>query len=272
MSELSAMQPQDLSDPNESKVTQEKLEKLYRQCYITLGGTSIDVHLEDEDYETAFTMAVEVYRDMSSRSVYQTYGSLKTEPSISIYHLNERIDNVVKINRTRGLFGGAAGATGGFESFGAATANTLLRGGMGSNSGAVDLVTYDFMLQYQETLDRLFAREIHFVFRNDSHTLLLTQIPRHDEVILLDMRILKSINELLSDHWSNRWLREYTLAHMRIIWGSKVGFFATLPGAQGGTTTRAESMIQQGEADKQRLEDDLLLNSDSAEIPMPVRG
>lgn len=249
-----------------------KIDRLFYQCNIELGGSSIPVHLEDPDYIFSFEKAVDVYRSMSSRSVVQTYGFLELQPTQSVYVLNERIDLVQRIYRGRGLFGGVGSGSGAFESFGAATANTLLRGGINPNAATVNLATYDFLLQYEETLARLFARELHFVYRNETHTLILTQVPRYNETVAMKVSVLKSFSELLDDHWSKNWLQKYTLAKCRIILGEKYSLFATMPGAQGGTVLKGEALKQQGQQDIEKLEQELLEYGDSMDIQMPVRG
>ncbi len=123
-------QEPDDADILTSEEAKKRLEKLFYDNYILLGGSNIEVHLEDEDYDTCFRSAVDTYRQMSSNSVYKSYGFLTLKAAQSTYVLNERIDNVLKISRSRSLFGGALGGSGAFESFGAATANTLLRGGL----------------------------------------------------------------------------------------------------------------------------------------------
>ena len=186
--------------------------------------------------------------------------------------MDERVDNVIQIWRARGLFGGASGGSGAFESFGAATANTLLRGGIGQNGAAFDLVSYDLVLQYQETLDRLFVRELQFVFRTETNTIFLLQIPFQDEEVLIESMVLKSYEQLMRDHYARRWLQEYHLAVMKTILGEKYRIFATIPGAQGGTTMKGEQLVSEGIQDRQRLEDDLLLYIDGPMVPQPIRG
>jgi hypothetical protein len=209
---------------------------------------------------------------MGSGSVYKAWTVIHTSPTVQEYIMDERVDNVIKIWRSRGLFGGQAGGSGAFESFGAATANTLLRGGIGQNGASFDLVSYDLVLQYQETLDRLFAREMQFVFRTEANSLYLLQIPNAPEEILVESMVLKSYIELLKDHYAARWLRDYHLAEMKIMLGEKYRVFATIPGAQGGTTMKGEQLVGEGIQDKQRLEDDLLLYVDGGMVPQPIRG
>ena len=252
--------------------THRLLERMYHDNFIRLGGSSIPVHLEDDDYSVAWRMAVDCYRQMGSGSVYKAWTVIHTSPRIQEYIMDERVDNVIKIWRSRGLFGGQAGGSGAFESFGAATANTLLRGGIGQNGASFDLVSYDLVLQYQETLDRLFAREMQFVFRTEANSLYLLQVPQAPEEILVESMVLKSYIELLKDHFAAHWLRDYHLAEMKIILGEKYRVFATIPGAQGGTTMKGEQLVSEGIQDKQRLEDDLLLYVDGGMVPQPIRG
>ena len=70
MSDLELSQQADGLDANADPETTQKLERLFKQCHTLLGGSSIDVHLEDEDYDVAFDKAVQIYRNFSSRSVY----------------------------------------------------------------------------------------------------------------------------------------------------------------------------------------------------------
>lgn len=265
-------QEPDDSDLIESEETHKRLNKLFYDNYILLGGSNIEVHLEDEDYDTSFRSAVDTYRQVGGGSVYKSYGFLKLDRARSVYVLNERIDNVLKISRSRSLFGGAAGGSGAFESFGAATANTLLRGGLGQNGAAFDLVSYDLVMQYQETLNRLFVNEMHFVFRPETNTLLITQAPNVEETVILTVYVLKSYEELLRDHFAYRWLRKYTLAEMKSILAEKYRLFSTMPGAQGGTVMKGEQLQSESIQEKEQLEGDLLLYIDGTEVPQAIRG
>jgi hypothetical protein len=271
MADAELLQPSDQA--TNGPETHRLLERVYKENFIRLGGSSIDVHLEDDDYTVAWNRAVDLYRQMGGGSVYRAYSALQLLPTVQEYTLDERVSGVVRIWRSRGLFGGDSGGTGAFESFGAATANTLLRGGIGQNGAAFDLVSYDLVLSYQETLDRLFVREIQFIWRPETSSIFLLQIPSSaQEQVVIETWVLKSFYELLKDHFARRWLQEYHLAEMKTILGEKYRIFATLPGAQGGTTLKGESLVAESLQDKQRLEDDLLLYVDAPMVPMPIRG
>jgi len=270
---MSAFEPVQMPDHElASPEAHKRYEKLCYKNFVKLGGTNIEVHLEDDDYQTGFENAVGIYRRSSERSTFRSYGVLQLEIGKQEYVLDEKIDNIVNIWRqSNQIFGDRTGG-GQFEPFGAATAHLLLRGSIGQNGYGYDLVSYDLALQYQQTLDRLFARHLHFKYRNETSTLFLTQTVDSPEIVLLEAAFLKSYEELLKDHFAYEWLREYQLAELRIILGEKYSLFSTMPGAQGGTVMKGDALKTQGEEDKQRLEDDLLLYVDSSEIPQPIRG
>lgn len=252
--------------------TAKKLENMFYWCHVRLGGTSIPVQLEDDDYKVAFEEALGLYRTRSSRSVWETYCFLELKARQTQYTLDRRIDSVFRILRNRGF--GAIGAAGsGFESFGAATINALLRGGLsGSASGGFNLTTYEFAMQHQELIERLFATEIHFNFRADNSQLYIYQVPQGDELVALQCSVLKSIDEVMNDNSAMQWLRRYTLAVCKTILGEKLSLFATLPGALGGSTTKGDTIRQQGELEKEKLEQEILDFADNSSIPLIVRG
>jgi hypothetical protein len=268
MADAFLLEPSEISELNERGM--KKLERLFFHCNTLLGGLSIPVQLERTDYMFTFESALNMYRTRSSRSINQTFGFLDLQIGQSSYQLHERVDVVKKINRSGGAFGGI-GQIGGFESFGAATANTILRGATGG-AGAIDLPTFDFFAQYQETLARIFATEINFHFRPENNSLVIHQVPKRIETVMLELSVLKTVDELLNDHWAYNWLQQYTLAVSKTVLGEKLSLFATVAGPQGGTVTKGEQLKQAGHDEMIYLEDELMNWGDSGDIPLPIRG
>lgn len=252
---------------------QKKLERLFYMCNTLLGGNSIPVQLEREDYMVGFEKALNIYRSRSARSVNQTYAFLRPVPGQSHYVLNERVDVVKKITRTGGPWAGI-GSYGEFEPFGASTANIILRGGLGADGSMLDIATYEFMTQYDETLSRIFAREIGFRYFVESHTLEIYQMPTHDEMYLLHISLLKTCDELLTDHWAFDWLQKYTHAVVMGILGEKYSLFANAPGPQGGTIMKGPELKTESARLMKEYEDDLLVGvtGDSGDVFFGIRG
>lgn len=247
-----------------------KLEHLMLHCDRMLGGASIPVHLESEDYAFAFQSALNTYRARSTGSIRRSYGLLKTTEGKTEYVVPKEVDVIEKINRTRGGFGGI-GAAGDFESFGAATIHTLLRG-VANGLGGLDIATFDALAQYQETLGRIFARNVNFQFQSERNRLLLYYTPEAEEFLLLEVSVLKTVDELLDNHWAYDWLQRYTLAVSKTVLGEKYSLINAIPGPSGGTFMKGDSLKEAGRQEIEQLLDELMDYGDTDNIPLPMRG
>ena len=97
---MSAFEPVQMPDHElASPEARKRYEKLCYKNFVKLGGTNIEVHLEDDDFQTGFENAVGIYRRSSERSTFRSYGVLQLEMGRQEYVLDEKIDNVVNIWR-----------------------------------------------------------------------------------------------------------------------------------------------------------------------------
>ncbi len=258
-----------------TKEGQGRYERVCRDIFILLGGASVDVELEEEDFEVAFRTTVDAYRNTSRRSVYECYGMLTLFAGVQQYTLNSRVDNVMRIFRNRGFSTTGLG-TSAFDPISAAFMQGILRGGGsgigGAPGSAGDLVTYFLSMQQLNLLEKLFARDMNFTYRNETNLLQIMSYPQANEIVAVHCSVIKTYDELLKDHFAIRFIRDYMLATCRIIFGEKLTLFSTLPGAQGGIQTKGQELKQQGTQDQQTLMDRLLENDDSGMIAFPTRG
>ncbi len=254
--------------------TQKRLESMFYQINTNLGGTSIEVDLNDSDYQIAFKNALDEYRYTSSRSFGYTYGNLILEPTVQHYILNKRVASVQQIFRNRGLTLGAA--NGSFDPFGQAMLNSVLSGnaniGGTGGGGAFNLPSYETFVQYTGLMNKMFARTIGFRYNRGTNVLTLYQSPRTQEMVAIQVSVDKTLEELVDDPQCWNWLRQYTEAQARLILGEKYTIFATLPGAQGGATLKGTQLLQQGKEEVERLRLSLQEYADGGEIAYPVRG
>lgn len=249
----------------ESVEKNRKLESLFYTVFTMLGGQKIRVELNDTDWNVCFNQALSVFRALSSRSVYEAHGFLKMKPNVQTYVVHEAIDNVVQVYRKRAIFGMGAG----FDYFAQVSAN-LVYPGYGPG-GYMGIASYDLSMQYEETLARLFAREPQFSFRPENHTItfLSTQFGV-DEIVVLRCYVLKTISELLADHWAELWLRKYTAAFAKTILGQMRSKFGNAPGAQGGLQLNGERMLEQGEKEIEALEKEIEDMKDGSAPAYPI--
>jgi len=260
---------------NLTREGQNRYERVCRDIFIMLGGSSIEVELESEDYEVAFRQTVDLYRSASRNSIYDCYGMMTLFPGVQQYILNERVDNVLKIWRNRG-FSTTGTGTSSFDPISQAFMQGILRGGGsgfgGAPGGAGDLVTYFMSMQQLNMLEKLFARDINFNFRPETHMLQIMTYPHAMEIVGVQCSVLKTYDELLNNHFALRFIRDYMMATCRIILGEKLTIFSTLPGAQGGVQTKGAELKHQGLQDQIAVVDRLYEADDSGNIAFPTRG
>jgi hypothetical protein len=224
----------------ESLPKNQKLEEFFYGINLSLGGDGIEIDLSDNDYRFAFNRALGEYRNSSTRSIYESYGFLNVSPNVQTYHIHRAVDNVMQIHRKRALFDSN---NTGFDYFSQIAAGMIYPGAQ--PGGYMGIATYDFALQYEETLNRLFARDVRFQYYSWNQTLYLQQVPRSHEMYVLRCAVMKTIQELLDDHWSYLWLQKYTTAQAKQILSNKWGKLAQLPGAQGGVQYNWQKMAQE---------------------------
>jgi hypothetical protein len=62
---------------------------------------------------------------------------------------------------------------------------------------------------------------------------------------------------LFKDIYSKPWIRDYTLAVCKIMLGEARSKFGQIAGPQGGTTLNGADLKNQGQAEMERLEEDI---------------
>lgn len=260
-----------LSEPTSTPIQRNKrtVEDLYSHVNTMLGGTSIETHLEQDDFDAALDEALHQYRAHSVNSVKFGWYSLYLEPGKQLYRLPHFVDEVRRLARLRGGVLGTAG----YEPFSAAYVQQVLTPLTGSGGGTGgDIATYEALADYQELLGRMFGEFITYSFERNRKDLLIDRLPRSPEVIGVEVSVTRPIEDLINDATSYRWLRSYTEACCRTILGEKLSRFAALPGPQGATSLNGDKLSTQGSDMKKDLMEQLLNWEDGGEPAMPFWG
>lgn len=224
----------------ESLPKNQKLEEFFYGVNLHLGGDGIELDLSDNDYRYCFNRAMNEMRAISTRSIYESYGFLHLEPNVQIYRLHRAIDNVIGVYRKRALFDSN---NTGFDYFSQIAAGMIYPGSQ--PGGYLGIATYDYALQYEQVLNRLFARELRYQYYNWNQTLFIQQVPRDKEMVIMRCAVMKTIQELLDDHWSFLWLQKFTIALAKGILAAKWGKLPQVPGAMGGVQLNWQKLAQE---------------------------
>ncbi len=228
-------------------------DELTKEIELRLGGQMVDVELDPEHYDLAIKKSFEKYRQKSENSVEEAFVVLEMKEDIQEYTLPTEIIEVRDIlTRTSGT---NASSGNDFEPFEAAYLNTyLLAGGR-----AGGLATFDALQQHRETLGRMFGSEYLFTWNVRNHKLTIHRKPKANTTVYL--HVYKSVDDesLLEDIYAGPWLKEYSLAHAKLMLSEARGKFNTIAGPQGGTSLNSETLRADAQASIEKLEQDLRL-------------
>lgn len=228
-------------------------QKLIKEVRLMLGEGMVRVGLTPDHYDLALDLALDRYRMRSSNSVSERYTFLELQPDQTIYTLPEEITEVRQILR-RGTTGTAGGSGANFDPFASAFTAQM---GAGLSSGGSDLVTYELAAEYQELIGRMFGASINFTWESGTHRLEIMRQVRGAETVLLWVYTMRSETVLLANNNARTWLRDYTSARCKVFLGEARGKFGNIVGPQGGTTLNGDALKSEGQAEMERLENEV---------------
>lgn len=229
-------------------------EKLKDKITQMLGAGAVNVEITDGQLEIAIDNAIENYRAWSSASKEEAFLHMKLYPSESVYVLPTEVEIVRRIYRRGNGVVSGEGST--VDPFSLAYSNTYLLSAVRGATGG-GLLTYDLYHQFDNTVARLFGREIIFQWNPVNKKLLIDRDIRGTEEVLV--HVYQNVPEemLFRQQMSYPWLRDWTLAEAKIMLGTNRSKFATLPGPQGTFSMDGETLRQEGFALQEKLEQQL---------------
>jgi hypothetical protein len=218
----------------------------------------VDVELDPEHYHLAINKALEKFRQRSENAVEEDFMFLEIETERDTYRLP---DDVISVKDIYGRVSGGISSGVDFEPFEANFFNSYMTGARG---GGGSLATYDFLAQHHETLGRLLGAEYTFTWRPQNHTLRLHRRPRAPKSVYLHIYKHRDEEELLSDVYAKPWLKDYALAHSKLMLGEARGKFSVIAGPQGGSTLNGEQLKADAQNELIQLEEDLKMYKDGS--------
>lgn len=252
------MQPvKDLYDTQNKTQGRSLREKLFKEVELMLGGGMQDIEPDPEHYELAFNIALDRYRQSSNNAFQEAYIFFEIQPDRNQYTLAEGVMHIRRLYR-RSLGGSTGGAN--FDPFAAGPAQAyLMRGGMGAPG---DLVTYDLYAQRQELIGRMFGQEVLFDYQPATRVLTLHRRFTVKETMMIWSYLWRSEEQLLADHMSRVWLRDYTRARMKHMIGEAREMYTTLP-APGSPSLNGSALKSEALAEMELLDKELETSKDA---------
>lgn len=240
-------------------------DKLVKDIKLRLGGGIVDNELDPEHFDYAITRALDRYRQRSGNSIEESFVFLDIQPEVATYTLPDEVQEVRAIYRR---FVGGAGQGASVDPFSLAFTNNLYMiqnpGGLGQGGSGM-LATYDFAMQYQELVGRMFGRDVTYTW--DATTKKLTLHRKFTAVEQIGLHVYNAKPEeiLLNDVYAKPWLHDYSVAYCKLIMGEARSKFASLAGPQGGITMNGDALKQEALAEMERLENEVANQIDQSE-------
>jgi len=229
-----------------------------------LGGSMVDVELEPKDYNIAIDRALAKFRQRSSNSVEESFGFITTITDTNDYILPKEVMSVRQLFR-RSIGSRTGGGDGGslFEPFNLAYSNTYLL----TSTHMGGLATYYAFASYQKQVGKMFGSEINFSFNATTKLLTIMQRPRNEEELLVWMYNHRPDFNLLQDPYAGQWLKDYSLATCKLMLGEAREKFGSIASPGGTTTLNGTALKNEGKAELEVLEQDLI-NYKTGDTPL----
>tara|TARA_Y100001937_G_scaffold92867_1_gene125769 strand:+ start:3822 stop:4562 length:741 start_codon:yes stop_codon:yes gene_type:complete len=225
---------------------------LVKEIELRLGGQMVDVELDPEHYDVAIKKSFEKYRQRSENSVEEAFVKLELIKEQSEYILDSDVIDVYDVyRRSSGTLNSAS--SGDIEPFETAYLNNYLL----YSGRAGGLAIYDALSQHREHLGKMFGENYTFTWNTVTKKLLLHRKVKADDTVFVHVFKQRTDEELLQDPYSAPWLKDYALAHSKLILAEARGKFNTIAGPQGGTSLNADALRMDAQATIDKLEDDL---------------
>ncbi len=225
---------------------------LVKEIELRLGGQMVDVELDPEHYDVAIKKSFEKYRQRSENALEEAFVLLELTKEVSEYTLDNDVVDVFDVyRRTSGTLN--SGGQGDIEPFETAYLNNYLL----YSGRAGGMAVYDALSQHRETLGKMFGENYTFTWNTVTKKLLLHRKVKANDTVYIHAYKQRSDEELLTDPYSAPWLKDYALAHSKLILAEARGKFNTIAGPQGGTSLNADALRMDAQATLDKLEDDL---------------
>ena len=225
---------------------------LTKEIELRLGGQMVDVELDPEHYDLAIKKSFEKYRQRSENAVEEAFVLLELIKEQSEYTLDNDVVDVFDVyRRTSGTLNSASG--GDIEPFETAYLNNYLL----YSGRAGGMATYDALSQHREMLGKMFGENYTFTWNTVTKKLLLHRKVKTNDTVYIHAYKHRNDEELLQDPYSGPWIKDYALAHGKLILAEARGKYNTIAGPQGGTSLNADALRMDAQANIDKLEDDL---------------
>lgn len=228
--------------------------EFHEEVIMSLGGSLVDVELEENDIMLAFKKAKRTFQQKGNDSYTRAFYRVPVKKGQQCYNIPPTIHTVIKVIRpTSGMFTD--------DPFSMATFNEVF-GWKNSAGNNGDWISYDLTLQMIEIQKQYMAFDIQFHHDTQKHRIEFLKPPERDMGWIIECYHTLSDEEYMDLLWVQSW----AIAEAKGMLGSAYRKFQSgLPSPDGSSASLdGNSLIQESQREKESLLEDILNGVDGS--------
>lgn len=207
-----------------------------------LGYPTINVELTPEQLDYAISRALGTFRQRSSLAYKRGFFFMAIKANEQKFVLSNKISGMNKIVDILGVYrmtGSFLSSAHGAGVYGQIVLQHLY------NMGTFDLLSYHIMAEYTKLMEMLFAARLTFTWNEQDRVLfIMNRFSLSEKMVAIEATVERTEQDLLSDRYTQPWIRKYASAIAKGMLAEIRGKFASLPGAGGSVTLNAGELRQ----------------------------
>lgn len=236
-------------------------EEFFEEVVATLGGTLVDVELEETDLLICLKKAIRTFKQKGHNSYRREFLVLDVDKTTTEYAIPDNVDTIVKIIKP---------GTGWSleDAFSMVAYNDMFNDlTSGRGCGGFDFLSYEMTLGMMEQMRRVAVHDTQFQHDKFRNTLTVLKKPEANTKWLVDCYTNLTDDEYCKIDWVLRW----TVAEAKVMLGMAYRKFGVLPGPTGETNLSGSEYLQEAEREKEQLLEDILNFVDGETDFMEIR-
>jgi hypothetical protein len=238
------------------------LEEMFQEVIATIGGTLVDVELEESDLLICFKKAKRTFQQKGHNSYRRQFVPVQIVKGTNTYPVADDVDTIVKF-----ITPGSGASFSSDDAFAILGYNSMFENVLFGGNGGFDQATYELYLQKIESLRRVMVTESQFHFDKFAKTVTLLKSPKANSTWFMECYANLTDDEYSKVDWIIRW----TIAEAKHMLGMAYAKFQSLPGPMGEMSLNGSEYIQQSNQEKEQLLEDILNFVDGESDFMEIR-
>lgn len=217
-------------------------EEFYEEVIATLGGTLVDIELEEADIRMCYRKAKRKFLQEGNTGYRRLYAPLCVNRSTRQFVLSSspKVDTIVRIVKPR-----SSTIYSGDPDMNLVLYDQL----MYTHTGRIDLLTYELTLQLGETINRYAADEIEFEYDKFRDTITIFTTPRQTGTWFAECYVELEDEE----YYQIEWIMKWATAEAKEMLGQAYRKFSSLSGPTGEVQLAGTELISEAKEEKTLL-------------------